>query len=340
MLGALLRRGERDIPPVTDIRQGDDLAFLEEAKTRLEMLEVVRLDKLASYMWRKRIAVPLAAVLTPVISYIDYWLLMLQRGNDDSAAGLTFVLLGILYGWVTQPKRQYTKAYKQGILPDLARLFGDFRYVIDGAIPVGAMQKSKILPSHDRYKTEDYFEGEYKGVRIAFSEVDFQQKRSSKNSTYYVSVFKGLAILLDMKTKRFYGHTVIDRDRGKIAEWFKEKTDKLKRANLVDPEFEKTFDVYTNDQVEARYLIDPLMIERLTGLQKEYEGKNITAAFYDSKMLVLVRSSHNHFEPASLHVPATDPRSVLNMKREIGEILSLIDRLALYDPNEVHGAGA
>ena len=78
------------------------------------------------------------------------------------------------------------------------------------------------------------------------------------------------------------------------------------------------------------------MMEKLKSLREEYHGETMQAAFYESKMLVLIKSKHNHFEPADLEIPATDPRSILNMKKEIGEILSLIDRLSLYDPQQVH----
>lgn len=339
MLQALLnfRTQKRELPEVRDIRDDDDLKFLEESKPHLEALEDIRKDKYKTYSWRKRLAIPAAIIITPLLAFADYWLLMLQTG-DDRGAGLTVVVLGALYAWVTHPKRQYAKAYKRKILPDLARLFGNFEYSINGAIPLSSMEPSKILPRHDKYKTEDYFEGQYKGVDIQFSEVDFKQRRRSKNRTYYVSVFKGLAILIDLKTKKFYGHTLLEKDKAKIFEWFKEKSNNLKRANLVDPEFEDIFDVYTNDQVEARYLIDPVMIERLKGLYEEYDGKSLTAAFYQSKLLVLIESKYNYFEPADLEIPATDPRSVMSMKKEIGEILSLIDKLSLYDPQKVHDA--
>lgn len=325
---------QKDIPEIRDVREADDQKFLEESKAHLDALEDIRQEKFRVYSWRKRIAVPLAVILTPVLGFVDYWLLMLQAG-DDRGAGVTLLVLGGLYAWVTHPKRQYAKSYKEKILPKIATLFGDFRYDIAGRISLSKMQPSKILPRHDRYETEDYFAGQYKGVEIEFSEIDFKQRRRSKNRTYYVTVFKGLAILLDMKGKKFYGHTMLDKNRSKMTEWFKERSSDLKRAKLVDPEFEKLFDVYTNDQVEARYLIDPVMMERLKCLQEEYEGEGMTAAYYDSKMLVLIESKHNYFEPADLTIPATDPRSILNMKREVGEILSLVDRLDLYDPSEV-----
>ncbi|PCJ97838.1 MAG: hypothetical protein COA45_09120 [Zetaproteobacteria bacterium] len=336
MLRALLNRKKiRKLPEVSDIRLAKERDFIEKSKVHLEGLEDIRKTKLTIYKWRKRMAIPVAVILTPVLGYLDYFLLFLQSG-DDRGAGITVVALGALYTWVTHPRRQYAKAYKLHILPDLAKLFGDFSYDLKGQVARHKMQPSKILPKYDRCDSEDYFSGTYKGVDIEFSEVDFKQRRRSKNRTRYVSVFKGLVIMLDMKTKKFYGHTLLDRDKGKIGEWFKQKSSKLKRANLVDPEFEKIFDVYTNDQVEARYLIDPVMIERLKGLQMEYGGESITAAFFDSKMLILIQSDHNYFEPAALEIPATDPRSILSMKKEIGEILSLIDRLDLYDPQKVY----
>ncbi len=344
MIGNIIRqfqmdRRQKKMPEVRDVRDADEDKFLEESQGHLNALEEIRREKFRVYSWRKKVAVPLAVVLTPILGFVDYWLLLLQSG-DDRGAGLTIMALGGLYAWVTHPKRQYAKEYKKEILPKIATLFGDFEYGIGGRISLSKIQPSKILPRHDRYETEDYFSGEYKGVAIEFSEVDFKQRRRSKNRTYYVSVFKGLAILLDMNSKKFYGHTMLDKNRSKMTEWFKERSSDLKRAKLVDPEFEGVFDVYTNDQVEARYLIDPVMMERLKCLQEEYEGEGMTAAYYDSKMLVLIESKHNYFEPADLTIPATDPRSILNMKREVGEILSLVDRLDLYNPDELHRGSA
>lgn len=337
MLQGFLRQKTANVQEVRDTRSESDESFLAQCRERLQGLETIRQEKFRAYKLRKGLAVPAAVILTPFFGFVDHWLIFLQNNNgNNNVGGLSIAFLGALYAWVTSPKRQYAKAYKVEMLPSLAQLFGDFTYLVNGQIPVEAMRPSKIMPKHDRYETEDYFEGTYKGVHIRFSEVDFKERRRSKNRTYYVSIFKGLAILLDMKTKRFYGHTILDKERNKIVEWFKEKSSNLKTANLVDPEFEKLFDVYTSDQVEARYLIDPAMIERIKGLQAEYEGESITAAFYESKMLILIRSKHNHFEPADISIPATDPVSVLGMKKEIGEILSVIDRLSLYDPAKVH----
>jgi preprotein translocase subunit Sec61beta len=83
-------------------------------------------------------------------------------------------------------------------------------------------------------------------------------------------------------------------------------------------------------------LIDPLIMGHFIELYEEYEGKGMKAAFYDNQLLIMVESNKNFFEPANIEIPATDPRSILTMKNEIQQILSIIDRLNLYDPLIAH----
>ena len=278
---------------------------------------------------------PIGSVIIPACGYIDYWLLRIQS-DDGDFAGITILAATALWHWVTSPKRRYAKAYKKDILPSLARLFGDFTYRVNGKIDMKVMNPSKIIPYHQKCETEDYFQGTYKGINIEFCEMKLTKRSGSGKRRRTITVFKGLAVLLQLNYKKFYGHTILDKDQSKLGSWFKEKGSNLKKANLVDPEFERIFDVYTNDQVEARYLIDPKMIEDIKGLYLEYNGDKMAAAFYDTQMLILIASRYNHFEPADIYVRATSPESILSMKGEIERILSLVDQLSLYDPHAVH----
>jgi hypothetical protein len=58
----------------------------------------------------------------------------------------------------------------------------------------------------------------------------------------------------------------------------------------------------------------------------------MTAAFYDDRVLIMIASKVNHFEPADIYTPATHEESLLAMREEIAQILSIVDRLSLYDP--------
>lgn len=320
---------------LSEMRHEDDQSFIKRVAPDLDKLEIIRKAKLKIYEFRKKIGIPLAVILTPPCAYIDWILLTMHHsGNDDNGAGVTAVVLGGLYMWVTKPRRDYAKAYKKDILPKLAATLG-LTYDLKGKIPMSLLKPSRIVPRHDRYKSEDYFEGSYKDVALQFSEIKLQKKYRTKNGTRYRTIFKGLAILLEMDRKKFNGHTILQQNQSKFIEWFKEKSSGMQRANMVDPQFEKLFDAYTTDQVEARYLIDPKIIEEIKGISAEYEGKKMLVAYYDKHVLLMIATKVNHFEPANIYVKATDPISILGMKHEIVQILSLIDKLDLYDPYAV-----
>lgn len=319
----------------------ETFGFFEKIKPQLEGLETFRKKKLASFEYRKKIGVPIGVVLTPPCAWIDWMLLMWQRGSDDSGAGVTFLMLGGLYAWVTKPKRDYAKEYKVQVLPKVAKLIGNMNYTLDGHVDIDRLKESKIVPSHDRFQTEDHFVGKYKGVEIDICEIDFQQRRRNKNRTYYASVFKGLQISITLPEKKFFGHTVLQENKSGVLEWFKEKSSGLQKANLVDPEFEKVFDCYTNDQVEARYIIDPAMIETLKALHLEYNGETLLASYYDERyFLALIKSKHDYFEPASIYVPAVRPETIQDMRNEIEQVLKIVDKLELYDADAVHKQAA
>lgn len=321
-----------------DLRQITDDDFYQRVLPQLNMLEEVRKVKQKVYAWRKRIAMMISPIVFPMAGYADWLLLKLQTSSDDSAAGLTVALGGALWWWVTQPKRQYAKAYKDEILPKIARLFGDLTYNSKGKIPMESMQPFRIVPNHDRYDVDDYFSGAYRGVAIQFSEIDLKERRKSGKNTRYVTVFKGLAILIRLPREKFSGHTVMVGNSSAFTQWFKKKSLGLNRADLVDPEFEKQFDVYTNDQVESRYLIHPVMIEKIKAIRTAYGAQGVMAGYLRDSLLILMQSSKNHFEPAGIEIPATEPSTLVSMKHEVEQVLNLIDQMEQYDRDAAHRA--
>lgn len=317
-----------------ELKYAADQAFLARCRPKLDQLENLRLEKLALYKFRKKLAMPIAAVMTPILGVVDYMLIMWQSSSDDTFAGLSLAALAGLWAWVAAPKRQYARAYKSDILPEIAKLIGDFTYNVKGKISMQDMTPSKIIPKHTSYTSEDYFSGRYKGVDIQFSEINLTRKRGKST----VTVFDGLAIFLHHGARKFYGHTILTKDKSGLTGAERKKWSGLKRANLVDLEFERLFDVYTSDQVEARYLIDPVIMENIKTLYDEYNGDNLLAAFYEGRVLILISSNENHFEPAHIEVPATNKSELLALRNEVSQILAITDRLALFDPSKARMA--
>lgn len=321
-----------------DLRLTTDDDFYQRVLPQLNALEEIRKAKKKVYEWRKRIAMFISPVLLPAAAYADWLLLTIQRSGDDGGAGISVAVGGAIWWWVTQPKRQYAKSYKDEILPKIARLFGDLTYKAGVKIPMETLKPFRIVPAHDRYDVDDYFTGAYRGAAVQFTEVDLKVRRQSGKRTRYVTVFKGLMILIRLPRAKFAGHTVMVGNGSAVTQWFREKSLGLDRADLVDPEFEKQFDVYTNDHVESRYLIHPAMIEKIKAIRATYAAKGVMAAYFTDSLLLMLPSGKNHFEPAGIDVPATDPSTLVAMKHEVEQVLNLIDQMELYDRDAAHRA--
>ena len=67
--------------------------------------------------------------------------------------------------------------------------------------------------------------------------------------------------------KNFNGHTVVLPDTaekilGKFGQSLQSMSSRGELVKLEDPEFEKEFCVYGDDQVEARYILSPALMKR------------------------------------------------------------------------------
>lgn len=311
-----------------------DSALLAKLLPRLHIADQVRVEKYAQYCWRRKVATALFALLAPLTGWIDYMLIFVWSSrDDDKIAGLTLMMAGALYRWMTAPKRAYAKTYKQSVLPEVAALYG-LQYKIDGAIDDEDLRHGGIAPSYDRHHSEDYFEGTYKGARMRFAEIKLTERRGSGKNRRTVTVFKGLAVIIELPKVRFYGHTIVIKHTGKMNEWVREKSSSLRRADLVDPHFEGKYSVFTNDQVEARYLLDPAMIERINKLEHPQVRMRdaMSVAYRDGCVYMLLPAQGDLFEPADITIPATDPHALAALRRQIADLLGVIDQLEFYQP--------
>lgn len=93
--------------------------------------------------------------------------------------------------------------------------------------------------------------------------------------------------------------------------------------------FEKQFEVYSNNQVEARYLLTTSFMERLLRLSDLLGSNHIQCSFYDDKLLLMVPSSYNRFETSSIYVPATFVGDINTILSEMKLIFEIIDILKL-----------
>ena len=133
----------------------------------------------------------------------------------------------------------------------------------------------------------------------------------------------------------FQGTTLIERDKrhrglfGGTKESIELGGITLNNVAMVDPRFEDAMSIWSNDGVEARYLVHPDYAERLTAVEQAYAGNNIRALFHDGDLL-LVLESGDMFESGSLD--ADRDRALL--ERTISQFTALAELAAKLNERE------
>ena len=116
-----------------------------------------------------------------------------------------------------------------------------------------------------------------------------------------------------------------------IVNSFEKKEEALDKVLLEDPKFDKRFDVYSSDQVEARYLVTPSFMERFYNLKTAFGAKKIKCSFYDDTFMVAISTSKNLFEVCSLFKSLRDPSYMQEFYKELDSVYKMIDHFKLYE---------
>lgn len=134
--------------------------------------------------------------------------------------------------------------------------------------------------------------------------------------------FQGVVVSLPHHSS-FRGRTIIRRDLGKLNP---SVIQDLKRVGFVSSVFEKKFEVFSDDQVEARFLLTPDFMERLIEFSDDYLGRNVQCAFLGGKFhITLDIDDRFHFSRDLMSADYQDAStSIIN---EIGSIFHLLEKI-------------
>ncbi|WP_372869936.1 DUF3137 domain-containing protein [Shewanella sp.] len=258
----------------------------------------------------------------------------MMRTNADFAPFIW--MLAIMFAFAvwhigSRPLRQYSGAVRAEIYPRIFRFFGpDFVFCKGQDMGLRHFKNASILPSYDKARFDDGILGSYRGVEIVINEIHLlKEVRDKDNRTKQITAFKGLTISLSSH-KPFKGHTVVIRARGAITNFFSDSHSGLERVRLEDPRFEKQFDVFSTDQIEARVLLTTAFMERMLELAGFFQSR-IQCAFYQDRLLITLESSKNRFEQASIFDGATFEYEFSQIHAEMKQLFAIIELLKLNE---------
>lgn len=314
-----------DATQLIDLAHLDDALFARLYKDRIEPCfhanEEHRVEAVKKFKTGVVISIAVAAAVAVGAG------LMTQELGPGLIFGLVAVVIGLVIAY--QPLAKLAKKLKQEYCAAIAEAMGA-SYAIAGFSPpaLPRLKSLKLLPSYDRSNFEDLFSGAHKGARYELYEGHLETRSTdSKGRTRYTTVFRGQLIRMHFP-REFLGVTIVRRDAGVFNAFGGGQLDgkKLERVRLVASEFEKAFEVWGTDQVEARYLLHPVMMERLIALETGLHGKRIRCAFEGGDLLVAVEGG-NLFEPGDMFKPLVDPSRARRIVDEIASVVKVMDQV-------------
>lgn len=304
--------------------------FDSKLKEQLLELDVVRKEAVKRLVV-SLFVVPLSAVLAFLYveaNYMDLEVVLWVAG---------FVAV-MMYLYVGKKWKSYRNGYKTEVVGKLLKMFNDsFKYSPNDCISSQEYKNSGLYQrSYDRYVGEDYVKGMLGKTAIQFSELHTQYKTTSTDSkgnkrTTWHTIFKGLFFIADAN-KHFNGKTYIMPDSDSIFSSIGKSISSLfggrgDRVALEDPEFERHFEVYSDDQVEARYLISPALMRRLVSFKYE-AGANVALSFVGENLYIAIPTRKAYFEP-KLFKPAADFDVVEEIYQDLDFITGIVEDLNL-----------
>lgn len=298
-----------------ELKQAFDRFYMEKLYGSFGELESMR----RKYLQRFWLLVALSFLIVPAIGFIVYIM------QWDPAVFIFGTVLMIVIA--QSPINSYRQYVKNGIMKDFTGFFKDFDYLFGNLVDAEKIRFSRLFGNYDRRYGDDYFEGKYKNVTMTISEEKLTQIVRTRKSRHEQTVFDGVIVILSMN-KKFKGQTVVKKDYGWLGNKFTCPSG-LQRLRLEDPVFERKFEVYSDNQIEARYLLTTAFMERLLRLKQAFGGKKIECSFFDHQLMIVISTSENMFETSSFFHSAFDKKRMDRAFEQFCSVREIVDILKL-----------
>lgn len=98
----------------------------------------------------------------------------------------------------------------------------------------------------------------------------------------------------------------------------------LKKIQLEDVKLDKIYNIYSDDEVEARYLLNPSLMEKISNLENTYGGNRANLSFFDNNLVIQIITT-DAFQFGSLFTSVNDISPFLYLYKEILAVQELVE---------------
>jgi hypothetical protein len=233
----------------------------------------------------------------------------------------------------------YVHDFKISVIQKIVRFIDQgLVYCPRGHVSPVEFNSSRIFTQRpDRMRGDDLVEGKIGYTNIRFSEVQAERKtqstgRQGHRRKRYSTIFKGLFFIGDFN-KKFHGKTVVlpdsaERLLGSVGSFLQSVNRSRGEVIRMDnPEFEKYFVVYGDDQIESRYILSTSLMQRILDFRKKTD-KRVYISFVGSDVFVAIPYKRSLFEP-SVFYKLTSFKGAHEHFENLNLVLGIVDDLNL-----------
>jgi hypothetical protein len=316
-----------------DAKTADEL--VAALRPVLAELEAARLDVVRQVNSRAVIRVPVGAA-----AGFGLWCLeqMSGRPDRDGIVGVVWnavclVGVGAMAGYYSASRDSsaaYARLYLSRVLPLLAARFGDLSFRSPAQLDLQALNSERLFDDYDRAVSNNEFFGTHRGLPISIATLLLT---SGSGKQRRVS-FEGLLVEVTLP-RGLKGTTAVIAGTGgfeQLRHWL--KTSNRQHVALEDPRFAQVYDVWSTDQIAARALLTPALMERLLALSgpaANIDGRSLVVARDNRLTLVIPRYGRDHFVAPGFRRAAASRDSLLALYDQIAGVLAVADAVIDLD---------
>lgn len=257
------------------------------------------------------------------------------------AAGLCLIGVFIIVGRHVAAFKAYNTSFKLKVIgAALADIDPSLKIEPERGLSEQEFVSAQLFEeSPDKFESEDQVSGKADKTSFYFSEVHAQYKtehkdKDGKTQTEWHDIFKGIIFTADFN-KNFKGITKLrPKNIGNtVSAWISKavplfSSKKSQLVELENIEFSKIFITHATDQIEARYILTPALMDKLCRLNEKSSG-TVSLTFIKSKMYIVFPLSRDYFEPP-IFKSLLDPAC---LEEDINIIRFMYDIIAELDLN-------
>lgn len=201
-------------------------------------------------------------------------------------SALMLIFVGVCIYKLNHIQKRFQAFIEEEVFKRILSFYPNLAYFQKEGIEQKIIKETKLFANYDIFKAKNLIEGNVGSLNVEVSDLylarEEDEYRDGKHYYKEVLVFKGFLLLSEI-SKNLSSTTYVLPDS--IIKLFKGLPSSLSRVFLEDPLFEKNFDVYSDNQIEARYLLTTSFMDRLLQLN---ELRRVTCCFIGNKMYLAV----------------------------------------------------